>query len=251
MEEKIIAMREFLRDSIRLETDFENTDQALGKTMPAVQKPPRAGQKLISLPDPMKVEIKPLDLRELISNRKSVRSYRDDSITLDELSWLLYATQGVRKSSGNRHVFRTVPSAGNRHPFETYVSVHRVEGLSKGIYRYLPLEHSLVLEREIAELEASVNEAALGQRFAGNAAVNFIWSVIPYRTEWSYSQVSVKVIAMDIGHVCENLYLAASTIDCGTCEIGAYHQHLADQLLELDGQDEFVIAMCPVGKLKK
>ncbi|MDO5733706.1 MAG: SagB/ThcOx family dehydrogenase [Eubacteriales bacterium] len=248
---KIKAMREFLRDTIRLNTDFKLTDRAQGIAQPAIEKAVLEAQELISLPDPSKTELAPLDLRALLERRRSVRSYAEEALSLTELSWLLYATQGVSKQTTQHNVFRTVPSAGNRHPFETYVAVQRVTGLSQGIYRYLPLEHALVFESELKDYESELTAAALGQRFAGKAAVNFIWTAIPYRTEWSYGPVSVKVIAMDLGHICQNLYLAVESIACGTCEIGAYHQELADRLLKVDGQDEFVVAMAPLGKLKQ
>ncbi|MDO5716812.1 MAG: SagB/ThcOx family dehydrogenase [Tissierellia bacterium] len=245
---KAIEMREFLRDSIRMETNFEETDQNKGIPRPTIQKPLREGQEKLTLPEPSTDILLQTELKEVLLARKSVRSYGKKTLSMKELSWLLFATQGVRRRTEHQ-VFRTVPSAGNRHPFETYLAVFRVDGLKEAIYRYLPMDHALVLEKEGKDLQEKITLAAMGQRMAGNAAVTFLWSVIPYRTEWRYSQVSAKVIAMDIGHVCQNLYLACGTIGCGTCEIGAYNQRVADQLLGLDGENEFVIAMSPVGKI--
>ena len=74
------------------------------------------------------------------------------------------------------------------------------------------------------QLPEKVADACYGQAFVGKAAVVFIWTVIPYRTEWRYGPVSHKVIAMDAGHLCQNLYIAAESIGCGTCAIGAYNQ---------------------------
>ena len=76
----------------------------------------------------------------------------------------------------------------------------------------------------------------------------FAWATIPYRAEWRYSIVAHKMIALDAGHVCENLYLAAEAIGAGTCAIGAYHQKPVDDLIGVDGEDEFVIYLAPVGK---
>ena len=57
------------------------------------------------------------------------------------------------------------------------------------------------------------------------------------------------VIAVDAGHVCQNLYLACEAIGAGTCAIGAYDQEAMDALIRVDGKDEFVIYIAPVGKV--
>ena len=95
-----------------------------------------------------------------------------------------------------------------------------------------------------------INEACLDQTFVGKGAVVFIWTVIPYRAEWRYSIVAHKMIALDAGHVCQNLYLACEAIRAGTCAIGAYTNKKIDAVVGVDGVDEFVIYMAPVGKVK-
>ena len=93
-------------------------------------------------------------------------------------------------------------------------------------------------------------KAASNQSFAGKSAVTFIWTTIPARMEWRYSRASYKVIALDAGHVCQNLYLACETIGAGTCAIAAYDQEIADSILGIDGVEEFTIYMAPVGKVQ-
>jgi len=85
--------------------------------------------------------------------------------------------------------------------------------------------------------------------FVGKSAVAFIWTVIPYRTEWRYGAVAHKTIILDVGHLCQNLYLASETINAGTCAIGAYSQDKIDQLLGVDGTEEFTIYAAAVGKI--
>jgi SagB-type dehydrogenase family enzyme len=165
------------------------------------------------------------------------------------LAFLLSATQGVRERINEAAVLRTVPSAGCRHPFETYLAVQRVEGLDGGIYRYLPLDNALVFERGVDNLPGRLTAATHGQRFAGQAAVTFVWTVIPERTEWRYAEASYKVIALDAGHVCQNLYLACEAVGAGTCAIAAYNQTLVDELLGVDGNEEYCINIAPVGKI--
>jgi len=149
------------------------------------------------------------------------------------------------------HALRTVPSAGCRHALETYLAVFRVTGLEKGLYRYLPVGHELVLLKKPEGLETETARAALGQRFAGRSAVTFLWTAVPYRMEWRYGDAAYKVIALDAGHVCQNLYLACEAIGAGTCALAAYDQEKADRLAGVDGEEEFVIYMAPVGKAVK
>ena len=125
-----------------------------------------------------------------------------------------------------------------------------VESLEQGVYRYLPLEHKLLFEFTEHHLNRKVVEAVYGQSYPGKAAVTFIWTAIPYRMEWRYDLAAHKVIALDAGHVCQNLYLACEAISAGTCAIAAYDQDAVDRLLRIDGIDEFTIYMAPVGKVK-
>jgi SagB-type dehydrogenase family enzyme len=143
-----------------------------------------------------------------------------------------------------------VPSAGNRHPLETYVAALRVSGLGPGFYRYLPLEHELLHLFQEEQMPRKLTEATLGQAFVGEAAAVFVWTTIPYRSEWRYGLAAHKTVALDAGHVCQNLYLACEAIGGGTCAVAAYHQQLMDRLVRVDGSDEFVIYLAPVGKVQ-
>lgn len=236
-----------LKNSNRMNFRMSESDQSRGVPMPPIQKPLPKGKKPIPLPMPPS-NLGRKDLKKAIAERKSRRSFSEDPISVEELSMLLWATQGVRDRSNPNRIYRNVPSAGNRHPLETYLAVFRVAGLAKGIYRYLPADHALVPVSKPAGLEGKVSEACMGQRFAGSAAVTFIWSVVRYRSEWRYPGATIKMFSLDAGHVCQNLYLACEAIGSGTCAIAAYDQEKADTLLGLDGDEEFVIYIAPVGK---
>jgi SagB-type dehydrogenase family enzyme len=241
--------RAFLKDTIRQSVDFLATDQSRGIPPPPIEKPCASGAKRIDLPDCTKPVFFPhADLAAVIGARESCRSYSNGTLSTEELSFLLWATQGVRQKLDAGHALRTVPSAGCRHALETYLSVHRVGGLEKGIYRYLPLEHQLLFESSCENLEKKTARAALGQHFAGTSAVTFIWTAVPCRMEWRYGVAAHKVIALDAGHACQNLYLACEAIGAGTCAIAAYDQEAMDTLLGVDGKDEFTIYIAPVGK---
>jgi len=240
--------RYFLKDSVRKSIDFSQTDQNLGYPMPPTSKSVPDGEELLTLPSPQAFTGKDVRLSDAIIQRQSHRKFLLKPISLEELSYLLWCTQGIRQTVGE-HRLRTVPSAGNRHALETYLAVRGVDGLDEGIYRYLPVQHALTMISQPEKLPQQLTRAALRQKFVSQSAVTFIWTTIPYRMEWRYGQAAHKVIAMDAGHVCQNLYLACENIGCGTCAIAAYDQQAADQLLGIDGQDEFVIYMAPVGKV--
>jgi SagB-type dehydrogenase family enzyme len=248
--ELLAAHREFLKDTIRLRIDFRLTDQSRGIAPPPVQKPPGPDQDVISLPGKDAwPSVSKIDLVRAIATRSSKRVFRRTPLKLDELAFLLWATQGIRTSLDQGHALRVVPSAGCRHAFETYLAVFNVESLERGIYRYLPVQHGLVLERRVEDLGRRLTEASLGQKFTAASAVTFIWSVLPYRMEWRYGLAAHRVIPMDAGHLCQNLYLAVQAVGCGACAVAAYHQQEMDELLGLDGEDEFAFYMAPVGKV--
>jgi len=242
--------RYFLKDSIRLEIDFSQTDQSRGARPPPIEKPFGPDAVRIELTPPGRWQGVPdVELRTAIGRRESRRRYTPQPLTLDELSFLLWATQGVRQRLDEGTALRTVPSAGARHALETYLCVFRVEGLDRGFYRYLPLEHQLLFEFTEPHAERRITEATLGQSFVAGGAVVFVWTAVPYRMEWRYGSAAHKVIAMDAGHVCQNLYLACEAIGAGTCAVGAYHQQRIDELLRVDGDEEFTVYLAPVGKL--
>jgi SagB-type dehydrogenase family enzyme len=242
--------REFLKSHRWAGFEKMETDQRLNKPAPPVQKPFPKNAKLIDLLPPETFQVGSVTLVEVIWGRMSHRKYTAESLTLEELSYLLWATQGIREISENRkYTLRTVPSGGARHSFETYLLVQRVQSLEPGLYRYLPIEHKLHFIREEADISSKVIEGCREQKFVGNAAVVFVWTTIPYRAEWRYGSIAHKMIAMDSGHVCQNLYLACGSIGAGTCAVDAYNQSKMDALLDVDGVDEFVVYVAPVGKV--
>jgi len=242
--------RRFLKDSIRQEIDFSRTDQNQGVPAPPIEKPYAGDARRIDLlPAGRWKDPRSVDLPAAIANRQSRRMFLHEPLSLEELSFLLWATQGLRGKAAAGHAYRTVPSAGCRHALETYLAVFRVSGLESGVYRYLPMSHQLLHEFSEERLADKLVEASLGQSFAGRAAVTFLWAAVPYRMEWRYGAAAHKVIALDAGHVCQNLYLACEAIHAGTCAIAAYDQKKVDALLRLDGEEEFVIYLAPVGKV--
>ncbi len=230
-----------------------DTDDTRGLAAPAIQKPYPVAAKRIDLVKPAAFKVGEMRVIDAIRERRSRREYSGEPFTLEELSYLLWASQGIsrieRDDQGKAIAqFRTVPSGGARHPFETYLVIERVRGVAPGLYRYLAVEHQLLLIREEPELAKQVAAACYGQAFIGNAAVVFVWSALPYRTEWHYGSIAQKLVAVDVGHVCQNLYLAAESLRGGVCAVLGYNQVRMDALLGLDGKDEFVIYLAASGK---
>ncbi len=245
----IKTYRLFLKDSIRKVIDFSETAQSRGIAPPPLEKPYTEDARRIDLPSCDELhDVSRIDITSAIRKRESCRSYRPEPLSLKELSFLLWATQGIKRKLDPGHAFRTVPSAGCRHALETYLCILNVEGIEPGIYRYLPIEHQILFEFTEENLQHRMVQAVLGQPYPGEAAVTFIWTTIPYRMEWRYGLAAHKVIAIEAGHVCQNLYLACESIGAGTCAIAAYDQEGIDRILGIDGQDEFTIYLASVGK---
>ncbi len=229
--------------------NLSEPDQAKGLPQPPYEIPLEAGHSMIDLPKPEDIDLGNYDLRKAIEIRRSLRRYTEDSLSLEELSYLLWLTQGVKSIDEKRHVtWRTVPSAGCRHPFETYLSINRVEGLEPGLYRFAALEHKLVPLRLDASFNDELTSACEGQRQVRTSAVTFIWAAVPERTTWRYSERSYRYLYLDAGHVCQNLHLAAESIGCGICAIGAYDDDAADALMGFNPPEMFVIYLASLGR---
>jgi SagB-type dehydrogenase family enzyme len=222
------------------------SDQRKGLPAPGAQPDPPDGAHIVELPPADRSEAGPA-LGELLANRRSIRSFAEGDLTLAELSFLLWAVQGTLKSLPNGASFRTAPSGGARHPLNTYVFIRRATGLEPGLYAYLPLDHKLWLKAPHPGTDGLV-KACHGQSFVGGAQLGIFWAAVMYRTSWRYGPASAKLVALDAGHACQNLYLACGHLGLGTCAIGAYDQDEADRLLGLDGDSETTVYIAPVGR---
>jgi SagB-type dehydrogenase family enzyme len=229
--------------------NLEESDQRKGLEQPPLEMDYDHTKEKIDLPAPEKMDNIPKgDIKKIIEQRRSVRKYANKSLTKEELAWLLWATQGVKQVTSRPVTLRTVPSAGARHAFETFILVIDVKGLDPGIYRYLALEHKLIpynLDKGIIE---RVYEGAFDQSMVKTGAVTFIWVADVYRMKYRYGERGYRYLHIDVGHVCQNFYLAAENINCGVCAIAAFNDEVMNGLLHLDGEDHFVIYLASCGK---
>ena len=243
------AGRIFMRATY-YENMLEPSDQELQLPQPPPERPAVQGKKTIPLTKPDLLKVPLMDLRTAIENRRSVRAYADAPLTLDELTWLLWATQGVQRVGFDFGPYRTIPSAGARHPFETYLILRTVLGLTSGIYRFLALDHALQEVDVSRDYSMDVASICKGQPFIEQAAATFVWLADEYRGVWRYKARAYRYILQDAGHVGQNLYLAATNIGCGVCSIGAFDDLALAHFLGVDGTELFPVYVAAVGKLK-
>lgn len=229
--------------------NLEKSLQSQGVPWPELSLPLPEGAEVISLPAGKDLKLEKLDLIDLVEKRETFRSYTDESLTLQELAYLLWGTQGVKSILAEKPVTkRTVPSAGSRHAFETYLLINRVEGLQPGLYHYLALDHKLVRLTASQDISDVLTEACTKQPHVKNSAVTFFWSAVQVRMTWRYCQRGYRYMYLDAGHVCQNLYLLAEAIGCGVCAIAAYDDDLVNVALGVDGVEQFAIYIATLGK---
>jgi SagB-type dehydrogenase family enzyme len=201
-------------------------------------------EKIIQLPSSLPKNKS--EFWEIVSRRRSERSFKDSSLSYDELALLLFATQGVTAKAGE-YLFRTTPSAGALYPIETYLMTNRVESLPKGIYHLNIVKNCLELIRE-EDLSRELASAALGQSMILQSVVTFIWTAIAGRSKWKYKERAYRYIYLDAGHIGQNLYLATAALELGCCTIGAFFDDEVNKILGIDGFKETAVYMGVVGK---
>lgn len=205
--------------------------------------------KVIRLPEPDLLPDKSLNFLEMIELRSTIRAYSNDKLTKKELSYLLWCTQGVKMLTPKGLTKRNVPSAGSRHAFETYLLIQNVEGFECGIYRFLALGHALLPlsfnETDIAKIYQAFNF----DKKVKDGAVVFLWSAVLERMSYKFGKRALRYLLIDAGHICQNLYLAAYSLQLGVCAIGAFDDELLQQGLNLNGREDLVLYTATVGKI--
>jgi len=227
---------------------LSQSPQDMGLPQPPLELPLPAGVPLISLPAPAELQIPPIDLRQAIERRRSVRRYSGQTLSQAELSYMLWLTQGVKEITNRPVTLRTVPSAGARHAFETILLVNQVAGLDAGLYRFAASQHALVKLTAPDDIRKRVTRACYNQVQVLHSAVTFIWAAVMERMAWRYVERGYRYLLLDAGHVCQNLYLAAEALGCGVCAIAAYDDAKINGELGLDGENLFVVYLASLGK---
>jgi SagB-type dehydrogenase family enzyme len=199
-------------------------------------------EKITMLPEP--ITKSDISLEETLQERRSIRSYREEPLSLAEISQLLWAAQGVTNEKG----FRTAPTAGALFPVEIYVAIGEVENLEAGIYKYQIGEHKL---QKISDGDArkKLANAAWGQNSVRDGAAVFVLSAVYERVTQKYGERGRRYVHMELGHVSQNLYLQATALDLRTVAIGAFDDDQVKKVMQLESQEEPLYIM-PFGNKK-
>jgi SagB-type dehydrogenase family enzyme len=192
------------------------------------------------LPDPKSRGI--VSLEESLAKRRSVREYDNTPLSLEDVSQLLWAAQGITAHWGAR----TAPSAGALYPLEVIVVVGNVVDLPPGGYRYDPKGHELV-GITVGDLRPKLASSALGQSVVRNAAIDVVFTAVYQRTTRKYGDRGTQYVHMEAGHAAQNLCLQATALGLGTVPIGAFDDEQVSRLLNLL-KDERPLYLIPVGK---
>lgn len=250
IQERIQHGRNFMHNWEERPKDYA-TDQQLKKPQPPLTK---AKMSDVQISLPTNFEDLPIknNFLEIINTRKSHRVYTQETMSLLQLSYLLWCTQGVKEIRGKSYAtLRTVPCGGGRHEFEAYMAIQNVEGLKDGYYHYLPMTHEIELLSECNNMTQFISDSLCGQAWACKANVVFYYSMVAYRAEWRYGIFTHRVALIDSGYISENLYLACTSIGIGSCAIGAIADTICNSAFNLDGNEEFIILAHPVGMISE
>lgn len=251
-EEKIKEKIELGRAMLKYDTSVGEYETDQMKKLP---QPPLFKEKCSNETIALNKEFDQLKINqsfnEILLHRKSNRVYSEQDISLDELAYLLYMSQGVKEIKGNYATFRPVACGGARHEFETYLIVNHVQGLKKGKYHYLAQTHELEYLGEVDNMFETIDISLAHQTWATKSSVVFYWSILPYRCEWRYSFDAYRAALMDVGHVGQNLYLSATALHLGVCTLASFDLAFCNQCFDLDGEEEFILYTATIGTIAK
>ncbi len=188
-----------------------------------------------------------MSVEEALARRRSRREYTDEGLTMQEVSQLLWAAQGITEPGPG---FRTAPSAGGTYPIEIYMVVKKggVEGLEAGVYHYDPRKNSLGVVAK-GDFSQELMVAAVDQQWVGDAALNLVITGFFERTTQRYGDRGVHYVYMEVGHVGQNVYLQAESLGLGTVAIGAFYDSKVQEILRTS-KDEVPLYVMPVAKPK-
>ena len=184
------------------------------------------GLPRVSLPRP---DFKGMALEEAIKKRRSQRTFLDRSLSLSQVSQILWAAQGITEEGGFK---RAAPSAGALYPLEIYLVVRNVEELEEGVYHYHPQDHvvSFVLK---GNYQDALAKACLSQSFVAASPLCIVIAAEHERTSIKYGERGIRYVLMEVGHVGGNICLQAVALGLASCPVGAFIDEEVSRVLEL------------------
>jgi SagB-type dehydrogenase family enzyme len=178
---------------------------------------------------------------KVLGERRSVREYSNEALTLGHVSQLLWSAQGVTHSEG----WRTAPSAGATFPLELYLVAGNVNGLAQGFYRYRADQHKLI-QLGNRDLRGDLAAVALGQEWMKGSAIIIVIAAVYDRATRKYGQRGIRYAHMEVGHAAQNVYLQAASLNLGTALVGAFDDKRVKEVLKLPS-DEQPLGLMPIG----
>jgi SagB-type dehydrogenase family enzyme len=194
---------------------------------------------LIKLPPPR--QDSDMSVERALRERRSIREFRDEQISLQQLSQLLWAAQGITSREG----YRTAPSAGALYPLEVYVLAGNVESLPIGLFRYRPNGHKLVRISN-DDRRNQMQKAALGQKWIADSAALIAFASVDSRTTGKYGKRGIGYIHIEVGHVAQNVMLQAVALGLGSAVVGAFDDDTVADILKLPERERPLYLM-PIG----
>ncbi len=202
---------------------------------------------------PLPRQVSNVTVEEAILWRRSLREYKDEPITIMQLSMILWAAQGITDPARR---FRAAPSAGATYPLVLYVVVgdkgvllEPNKYLKAGVYRYDVMKHALIMVRD-GDLRGELAKASLNQPWVRDAPVDLVMCAVFERTTRVYGERGVRYVYMEAGHAAQNIYLMATALGLGTVVVGAFHDDWVASVVKA-GKDEAPLYVIPVGVPKE
>ncbi len=197
---------------------------------------------IVYLPDPkLKSET---SVEEALNKRRSIRDYTKQPLSLEEVSQILWAAQGITEKS---YGLKTAPSAGALYPLEVYLIAANIKDISEGIYKYNPGNHS-IKKIEDGDKRMEISNASLRQEAIEECSALIIITAIYERTSVKYGDRAERYVHMEVGHAGQNIYLQAVSLGIGTVMMGAFRDEALKKVLKLPA-NEFPLAIYPLGKI--
>jgi SagB-type dehydrogenase family enzyme len=172
-------------------------------------------------------------VEKALRERRSVREFKRQPLSIAEISQVLWAAQGITGSGG----VRTAPSAGALYPLELYLVAGNVEGLTEGVYKYRPDGHELIRAFE-GDKRIELSRAALGQTSVRDAAAVLLLTAVFERTTAKYGNRGIRYVHIEVGHVAENVCLQVVALNLGAVVIGAFDDSQVKRIANLMPQQE-------------
>lgn len=167
-----------------------------------------------------------VSIEEAIEGRRSRREYSDEPLSLNEISQLCWAAQGITEERDN---FRAAPSAGALYPIELFV-ISGNSDLEPGVYQYSPSGHKLTRVKK-GDIREDLARAAVGQKEVKEAPIDIAITGVIHRTAKKYGSRAERYVHLEAGHVAQNIYLQCESLDLATVSIGAFSDEDVRSLL--------------------